>query len=151
MQVAARIFKGQTPVPHLLSLAFFANDGQDSNTVLVTMFHRLWWVYSMAKVIMQTLEDVNKMTYFSIANRAGTTLSSVVSFTCRVVLACVPVCACVHSSYLCNFAGKPRPGTREMDYKPGFAPTTVVKWYSPPPPPLYTLNSLLHTPPPNTT
>ena len=96
MQVPARIFKAKTPVPHLLSLAFFANDGQDSNTVLVTMFHRLWWVYSMAKVIMETLDEVKQLNYYSIANRAGSSLSYVVAFTLLFAVACIPVCACVH-------------------------------------------------------
>ena len=76
-KVTSRIYKGSTPAPHLLALAFFANEGQEKNTVLVTMFHRLWWVYSMAKVVVQESASVQHLTYFSIANHAGTPFSFV--------------------------------------------------------------------------
>ena len=69
--VPARIYKQGTPTAFLLAKAMLANDGQDNNTVMVTMFHRFWWVYTMAKVVMQACDSVKKMTFISIAQHAG--------------------------------------------------------------------------------
>jgi hypothetical protein len=72
MVVPARIYKQGTPTTFLLAKAMLANDGQDRNTVLVTMFHRFWWVYTMAKVVMEGCDSVKKMTFKTIAQHAGT-------------------------------------------------------------------------------
>ena len=91
LEVPTRIYKQGTPDALLFAQAILANDGQDSHTAVVTMFQRFWWVYRMAKVVMQGCDSVKQMTFTSIAQHAG---APAVTSPCAVTQCTSPYVSC---------------------------------------------------------